>query len=418
MRYYNSPRAISVKVTKIKPATPSVGSRDRPPVDLHISYRNYTKVPISCVLRNGYGFQIPPEPRVGKGVFTITVTYSLWNGVKTDIHHVLNDIDDNSSYELKAIAAAITEGTQVQDRQRKVFRVEFSVTLDELKDGGGSLYLRELDLLTSVLETPHVPQHPYDQRTLTRNLAEGNPAINDTDVFGYYVRIVDNESVFGDHYLNLNGEVFKVPAVVDMVMESGVYLISSHPIKGNQPLPPPRFKIISFEDATKELNLFRTYAEAESLGDVFGEKERLLKEANIKRERELKELLHNHKLEEHALKIDKQTREMELDTLKHSFEEKKRIWEETKIEQDEERRRRMEEFKLREMDLTERAARLKAERDEWDHHRQMESMRRKDYYEDRTYRRRDFSDFFKYIPVLTTALATIYVAYLKAKAAK
>lgn len=417
MQYYKSPRAISVRVARVKAVDPNT-SKGRSPVDLHISYRNYTRVPVSCVLRNGYGFQIPPESRVGKGEFVVSVTYSIWNGVKTDIHHVLNDIDDNSSYELKAIAAAITTGEVSYDKQRTVFRVEFSISLDDMRDGGGSLYLRELDLLTSVLETPHVPHHPYDQRSLTKDLAETNPAINDTDVFGYYIRNIDNESVFGDHYLNLNGEVFKVPAIVDMAMESGVYLITSHPIRGNQPVPPPRFRKLTFEEALTELKLFRSYAEAESLGDVFGEKERETKERNYAREQELKEMIHNHKREEHDLKLEKQRKDLELDERRAIFEERKRVWEDAKAESDEDRRRRQEEFKLREMELTERTARFKAERDEWDHFRQMESMRRKDHYEDRSYRRKDFAEFFKYLPIATTAIATLYVAYLKTKGAK
>lgn len=414
MQFYKSPRAISVQVTRVKATEPGKNS-GRTPVELSISYRNYTKVPVTCILRNGYGFQVPPESRVGKGEFIVSVTYSIWHGVKTDVHHVLNDVDDKSSFELKAIAAAISTGDKSYDKQRTVFKVEFSVTLDELRDGGGSLYLRELDLLTSILETSHVPQHPYDQRTLTRNLAETNPGINDTDVFGYYLRIVDNQSVFGDHYLNLNGEVFAVPAVIDMSMESGVYLVSSHPIRGNQPLPPPRFKRIDFDEAIKTLNLFRTYAEAESLGDVFGEKERAIKESNAAKEQELKEMIHRHKQDEHEMKLEKLRRDSELDERKLVFDERKRTWEENKAEIDEDRRRRQEELKLREMELAERMFKFKAEREEWDHHRHIESMRKKDYYEDKSYRRRDYGELFKYIPMFTTAVATLYVAYLKAK---
>lgn len=410
MQYYKSPRAVSVRVARIKAADVNRNTRHSP-VDINIAYRNYTTTPITCVLRNGFGFQIPPESRPGQGEFVVSVTYSLWKSVKTDVHHILNEVNDESSHEMKAIAAALQHGSRSYDGQRTVFTVDFAVTGDELRRNGGTLYLRDLDLLVSVLESPHIPTHPYHPRTLTRDLAEEDPGINDTTLFGYHVRIVDNEGAFGDHYINLNGEVFRIPACRDHDRENGVYLVSSHPVSGDHPPPPPRVEHLTFEEATKKLRLYRTYADACVFGDALAERERELKELALVQKREEQELK-NHRVK---LENERLVKELELESQKAAFDERRRSWEELKSIQEEERRQRQEAHKLRELELAERAARLKAEREELDHLRQLESLRRKDHYEDRSYRRKDFGEFLKYIPVATTAIATLYVAYLKAK---
>lgn len=371
MEYFKSPRAVSVELRRIK-ATKNAPS-GRSPLEVSITYQNGTNVPITVISRSGIGFEIAPTPAIGAKDFTIRVTYAICKSVNIDVHRLLNMVDDDSSIEMRAIADALRHGKQVFDGRRTIFTIEYSVGRPELETRGGSLYLPQLDIVLSILQGPNVPTHPYNEQAQRRQLIESDPGINSSDTFGYYFLVIDNEGVYGDRFVNVCGEVFRVKAIKDYSRHSGIYLVSSGAVTGDFTNTPPRCIRYDFEEE-KKVGLYRSYDEAKTLGDVFAE-----------REREIKEMAQEYKREEFRLKAERLRSE-------EAFEEKKRQWETERLELEEERRRKTEEYKLKEAELAERAAKLKAEREELEHLRNIEAIRRKDWYEERSYGRKDYHE--------------------------
>jgi hypothetical protein len=306
-------------------------------------------------------------------------------------------LSNDTSLESQLLADILESGTVTRRGVQQIGEIQYGITKEDLYRKGNALYVSNLDLVVTLLKGEHTPLHPFSESGIRNRLIEQTEEVNEVGGFGYRIDIVDNEEQFGARYININNEVFKIHPQVDRTRRNGVYRISSGPVTGDVPFTPPVSAYYSFEEAEEKLGLYKTHNEAKTLGDVMAA-----------RKKELDEYALDIREEEQRLKQEKLRREEE-------FEQFKRKLERERLQEEEDRKLREQWFKREEQAMLERQTHLKAEIAELEHSRTLASMGRKDYYEERSYARKDSSELVKFVPMLIGGLIAIAAAIYKQK---
>jgi hypothetical protein len=345
---------------------------DTSPLKRTVAYYNHLSVPVTVVGRDGLAFKIPPSTK-RHNTFVIRVTYTV------DIHSVT--IDPNHVYyhhgsdtpEGKALKAALEaiDGKQTFGKPIS-FSLDYTVSRDDVVSEDGNLYLSDLDIVISVLNNNAPVVHPYSYSLNRFKLMEAETEVNHKNRFGYSIYIVSNHGMVNDKYINIGGTVYRVPAIEDKTLRDGVYLCSDAPVKNKASNPMPQYVEYTFEEAKEKLKLYDSAEEADKLGDQLAEREKEIKELQVKY-REL----------EHDLKIERMEFEREI-------EEKKR------------------EYEKLAMDRQESQARI-------DYERNIRAMRDKEFYESRSLARKDSSEIVKFVPTIVTGTIALAVLLFKYK---
>lgn len=392
-QYYKRPRAAPFEIEEMR-VNVSQTSRLADPLTCNISYLNGLSDAVTIVQRSGLAFTVPAATDRNERDFVIRLNHSFSKGVNIDGHYLLNGVNENSPIELQKLQEALNR-RNLYARGREEFSLDYLVSRETLQKRGGSVYLVELDIVVSILSPNHVPLHPFSDVGMRAQLLESDPAVNSPKFFGMNIRIVDNNGRFGDRFVNMSGQIYKVVALKSSTLRDGVYMTSSAAVDGDYDVCPPTCTRYSFEEADAELKLFRTVDEARTLGDIAAATER-----------ELKELQGKLRREEHEFKLERLRREDELDVARRTYER-------NKLEFETDMSQRLAKLKLRELELDEQKAELDAMRRREDHLRTMEAMARKDLYEARSQNRKDVSEYIKYVPVVIAGVASILLAIKK-----
>lgn len=388
MQFFTNAKAEPFDVESVEAGRPLSGHNSVPPYKVEYAYYNGLSTPVTLGTRSGVKFVLPAHSsRFGRQV-TVRVFVTITPGVIIDADRLLDDLDDNSPVDLKLIRDALDNGHRQNLFNHQEYVLDYHVSKKELEGRGGSLYLNQLDLAVSLLRPELAPAHPYSEKGYMQALVESNPDVNTIGSFGYALRIVDNSGTFGDRFININKEVFKIPATRDAVLRDGVYLTSSAALEGNYDLCPPRCIRYCFEEADKHITFYRTFEEAKTLGDTFGTQERELKQ----QQQDFKRQEHEWKVEQAQLTMQRQQQEEDQRKWEHDFKLRER------------------QLRIEEQENAERAAKLKAEREEFEHQRAQQSSQRKEEYEERSFMRKEYTEVLKLIPVVITGIAAIFVA--------
>jgi len=339
---------------------------------------------VTVVDRDGVRVEIPPSTNPMVNDFIIRVKLEIGREVNLNIDNLLN----SSSPGAAILVELVQRGDQIHRHGKRKFSLDYHITLDDIESRGGSVYLNNLDRVVSTLQGNFVPHHPYSDIAVRNQLVENDPNINDVASFGYSLRIVDSHNHYGDRYVNINNQVYKVPVVTSSSMPDGVYLTSSGTVEGNYQYARPVSKRYSFEEADDALRLYKTVEDAKTFGDVIAEKEKELKELSVK----LKE-------REQRLREEKMERESEFERFKQQI---------AREQAEEDAQRKAEESRA-----TQRMSRLKEEIAELEHQRTVEMLKRKDTYESRSLERKDSSEMVKFLPAVVTGALALFVAFSK-----
>lgn len=347
-----------------------------PGYGIDIRYINGFSVPIHIVQRSGMRFTIPPNSTGDKRELIIRVKIRLGRNVKIDMAGLLDE-GTPSSDALKDVIDRVTkEGKLEVYPDEEAISLDYFVNEEEYHRSGGNLYIRNFDVLTSVLNAEHMPAHPFSHKGERDAMLYADQHVNDPNAFAYAVRIVDNHSCYGQRFVNINGDVYKVPTMKDPSLSDGVYVVSSGAVTIDHGYSIPASQRYSFEEADEQLGLYRSIEEARTLGDVIGQKEKELKELGvwvrqeehrIKQERmhEEENLRRERVQEEEAIKKKRAAEEEELKRIRLKEEEALR---DMKLEEEERlRKMRIEEderVKQNKIEEAERVRQVKLEEDE------------------------------------------------------
>lgn len=387
-QYIHHPEAINALANILdQPFNPNSG--ETTPCKMEKEFYNGLSEPVTLVSRSGLPITIAPMRIEYPNTFLVRFTFTYNRSVKIDIERLSNAKCETS----RALRDAIRHGSVKEGAFGKMATsITYAVTKEQLKAGGGSLYLTNLDIVVSTMQGHYVPRHPHNLDGIRNYLVGREETINTVGSFGYAIQIVDNEGIYGKRYININKEIYEISPIVDRSRLSGVYHAKTAPIGDNGVVPPPIAMLYTFEEAEQYLGFFKTIEEARILGDISEEQRR--------------------ELEERALQLKRDIAEFNAAKLNHdrAFDEQKRAFELERLQEEEVRRTRENEWKRQESEQSIRLMRLKEEVATLEHQRSMESLHRKDHYEERSYSRKDSSEFFKWIPGLIGAGAALFLA--------
>ena len=359
--------------------TSAVGNRDMvlgsSPIEYRIRYTNNIKSTITVVTRSGLRFTLPSQFSMTCNKLIIRVDIFIHNTAQMDVRKVLSKVSENSSNEMRIMRDIFTNQIRENKHGGAVISLDYSFTKEDLIRVGGSVYSNELDYVISLDSLENAPPHPHsyvgDRKQIFNSTNKGDSRLNS---FKYSILLVDNDRQYGPRYISIGSNVFKINPIIDNDRKDGVYVINSSENMGIE----DDVIYFSMEDAKEKIGLFRTREEAKNNDEV-----------NLSRKMKIAELEH----ESTTLKV-------EVQKLKHV--------------QDMDAIKRKSELEQIEMERSRNAAELERTRSDYEHKLKMERERQKDYYESRSYERKDQHEILKYIPAVITTIGAIVMA-IKAK---
>lgn len=342
----------------------------REPFEQRLTYRNHLAVPISIGLRNGLKLSLPAEPNLNDHRFLARVELVLSEQVKMDVHRLLSAVDGNSPPELQVMREALQLQLQVNSHGGATIVLDYPLSLEQLQTYGGSVYYSELDIVVSLLAPGSMPPHPHSDEGRRSQTIAGSPVDHGGVGFGYAVEIVDNHGKYGDRFLNIGGNVYKVPTKQDFTRRDGVYIISNYAASGNLTREEPKVTFCAFEQAQETLGLYRTYDDALHLGDI------------------------------------SQARKAELLTMEHELVKARGELQQAKAQQEKDQLASKAEIARMEGENE----RLKARNQLLERDMEVERQKNKDYYDNRSQQRKDTSETLKILPTIILGIGTFIAA--------
>lgn len=248
-------------------------------------------------------------------------------------------------------------------------RISYRYELSDI-EGRDGVYCQKLDLVFSLNKDPNrIPNHPASIEYVFDRMIVEDPEVNSRSGSILKITIVDNQKLFGDRYLNVEGMIIEIKAIQDYRLKDGVYLVRSNYMETDangtftNRVEAPSGVHYTFDDISNGKFPFTLWvSKQEAL--MKGDKVRELKaEAElIEKKRAVKEL-------ESSLAVFK----AQNDSLREEYEKE-----------------RLE----REKEFEEEKRKLEADK-----------MRRANYYDDLSHSRKESSEFLKFLPIILGGIA-------------
>ena len=347
------------------------------PFTIEHSFQNGYPFNISVLFRNGMGFTIPKTAVKWRPChdFTIFVKYRFTKNVRIDIHHLLDDVSDSATKEIKALRDAFKDSQKHHVFNGNEAVMAYHVSRDTFEKAKGSLYIEELDI------TIALDQDDVKTRTVHPFSALGQGLTEDIErVLGYNYRIVinDPDNLHGDRFINIGTRVFRVKASIEFGKDPGVYLYVTNDDGVVEE------KAYDFESADTELMMYRTASDAKVYGNILET-----------RKRELEEIQHQQKLR--VLELENENYGIKMEVEKRMAEIK-----EERAKMDAEYAKQLSFNKQRELEFDKELKRVEGlyahEKALREDHMNQQKVR----YEERSLDRKDSSEIIKWLPVIMT----------------
>jgi hypothetical protein len=338
---------------------------------------NFTNQDLTIAYRSGLKFNLPRQYSRDHQALIIRTEISIDNLVEINADHLLSVVEEHCSSELKLFKDAISPQDQPYPYREPYgginLIIDYSISIQELRKHGGSVYFHDVDLMVSHLPVELAPDHPHSEQGRLKTICLETHQ-HEGKRFGFAVEIVDNQGTIGDRYINIGGRVSKIPAIENPRKMDGIYVSWNQHVSGKMSLPETTLQHMSPDVADLEFNLFRTYGEADAHGN--GEESR---------KRELVSLEHETTLAKSQLAKEKAETDRENLRLEQSLKT-----------------------------LTHQHDTLKTEREEFVNKQNLiheaEKQQLKDFYEARSYRRKDDSEVLRVLPVIAMGIGAVIMA--------
>lgn len=368
--------------------------------------------------RNGLPVRLPRAEGKHYDKFTIKDTYFLNQEIIRVTARIFDSVHEKSPESLKILKEAYEINQQnhspMYSQAAIVLSVEYVITGAELKKLGGTTYFHGPDVvISSNLDVENIIHPDSGQGMLERTLEKVRGEVNQGDGL-FIVEIIDNLGDFGDRFINIDNLVYPIRAKQDGTRKDGVYVTRGDATIGDYGRGDIK---VTYYQPDKNLevyrcdgvSLYRSYADAHALGDVDAIRKEQLQTRDLaiqQGKRDLEEM----KLENDRIKFDADQKSQEFNRQKQEFEAsradaaRKHEMEITRMKEDMEKREHM----YKELDM---------ERARVTHALELERLRKKEVYEERSQARKDTSEWLKILPgVIIGAAAlggTIYSIFKK-----
>lgn len=362
------------------------GTGEKGPYAVTTSYFNYTGNNITVVTRNDIRFTVKPILDMNMSGFIIREHCTLDGNAALEMIAVFKRTpEENLTPDMKAIKPVFLQHSALTYLNPVSFVIETVITDEAFKEAHGNVYAINKDIMVSKDNIDVAPAHPYSvKELLSPAFKEKSKEINGIN---FSIEIVDNDNSIANRIYHLANKLFDIVPVKDSSRQTGVYLsFSNVGLDGKRTMFGSRYTL---EEAEEVLGLYKTREEAVAHGDIEGKRKselaRLTHEIAVIQDKNKKEL------------IELETRNKEAEYLyknnelanKQSLLELEGVLAKVKLE--------AEQNKIIAEQHKNKLAELNAER----------SAYRQDYYESRSYERKDSSEFFKFIPTAIAAAVAI-----------
>jgi hypothetical protein len=253
--------------------------------------------------------------------------------------------------------------------------VEYTFTETDLNNNGGLFYHDELDTMFKFGVEPFDVAHPHSVDGRQAAVVEAAEKIQDTHGFVFWVEIIDNLGKYGERFVSICNQIYKIVPKRDKNRPDGLYIVSSKPSNGRITSTDIQVRAYSLDNIEKELGVYATYELAQTHGDIAGN-----------RKREAQEREHEFAREKHEWQQEKLAMEREAEERKRTIAEM-------------EAQRSATEIQMKEL------------RNQQEHLSEMQKMQMKDKYEERSAERKDASEFIKFLPTILSAVGMILMAW-------
>jgi len=360
-------------------------------------YINNTDEDICVVHRNNLPVVIRKSPGYfgGSGTFVIRTIYHF--NSRDQVVNTINNLqhlkkkssiaDNDLEIVLSAMVAAFNSDHRI---------TFYSVALDKEVSvktlrNHSALYVHEADIMLCDTRSTMKCLHPYSEEGMLHYDYRG--LVEERRVTGVFLELIDNENNVSTRYVYAAKQLIEVPAKQDKSKKSGLYFTLADQDRFGEVHIEPQY--MTFEEAEKEVGLFKTREEALTGGNP--------------------EVL--SRTEEERAKTELTTLRRQIDQDKIIHDRERAAHEREKLEND--RYRTETETKLLEMNrqlefqknetrrLTEELDARKAIRTDYYEDRK---SARNDHYEETSYRRKDDHELLKMAGIAVATGFTVYMA--------
>lgn len=347
------------------------------PVETRVTYINNLPVDVSIVDRSGFRHTVPSNHKGNDFKFTVRSEIKIRNESIREIKKYLSCLDTKFNHDLTIIKQVLLDGDNSNSFGGFIVYLDYSVELEELKQSGGSIYCKPKDIVISLCNIYNAPMHPFCEDSIQDYFLPDGADNQDLSSPVFKIELVDNNNSVGNRYVFAFGGLQEVRPKTDINRDSGVYLTMMESTVFNDKGFSFVQKKFTFEEAKEKLGMYKTREEAASAGDL-----------HLSRKEELARLEHSNSI------------------LKHEFLEYKNKIELLTSQNDHEK-------KIYEGKMQERLDKLKAEKDEIEHFRELERTARKEDYERKSLERKDSSELIKILPLLVITIGSLIAAFSK-----
>lgn len=236
-------------------------------------YVNHTAQAITIQRRDGTSSLIPPNLarayNFAGTAFMVRVTHTLSRGEAIEnINHLASRVELGDSEAIHWTDAYNLALTGLGNTGLNA-TVEYVLSLRDIVDAGGIVYMPETDLVINIggeIKTPH----PYERGSRNdRALSDILPDTGDSTMV-FMIKAVDNGPGCrrGTRYINLAGSVYTVPIEKDTRYADGIHFISRAPTENGAPTTEIVTRTYTFEEADETFGLFKSVEEATEGGKM------------------------------------------------------------------------------------------------------------------------------------------------------
>lgn len=339
-------------------------------VRVEIDYINNLGVDIVVLDRRGIEIYIPSRfnPKSNQQDFKIFELLNLPEGVSLRFNE--NEQDADIVKHQQNFLDSLNHDAKAQRTTRKAI-VSTAVKLSDLRDNNNCLFVKEYDVVIYISRPGYTVIHPATVSKVINGLDVGKTKVSD---FEFGIKINDPNNKIGDRFINISGLVHRITPSRDSTQMEGVIVTTSSAQVNGEFVHVP----MSLADFEAQVKTYKSFEEAETFGNLA-----LLTKQQA--ETELETLKHKNQIVETTLKGDVAKHKAETERLAHELEVTS------------------SEFKRKEILHKKELEILSNQLDREKHDIELQSLQRKNYYEERSYDRKDSSELIKFLPMILGA---------------
>ncbi len=337
---------------------------DRPDLDTPLSYTNkiinMTDRDVHITGRDGLTHTIKPTYRPSRQAGSVDILY----GVTTDESHVKFDSTNQLNAVREFEIPFYEDMRKFLNKQDQLYHGRstkwsmYRVTIGDIEKAGGSVYVRQLDICISCGDIGDVKSHPYSPVGLEEYHEYNCRAYTEEGTFGYSMRLVDNRGLIDDRYVNMSGTIFRVPVVRDPNVSDGVYITYVGKADDLSNRHTPKTEYYTLEEMSEKCPwVYKSIDDAAHYGDVVA-----------------------------RLDADVTLKKLEWEAKSNELKQRQDEWKFSQMREVEEQKREAERLA---------------------HQQKLLEQERSNFYESKSYARKDSNEFWKMIPVVLTGFLAV-----------